>query len=541
MAKANAYSLFVFDTAKRRRAQGIPVDQARLFQELDEEWRNLPDHVKDRYKQRANNSSNQSSAAFAERREKAFANPPSAADIKKNIKMESGLDKKTSQANASDTKANIVESKEELMRGIKRSREEDPSDDKNEFKKPKVRPGIPNWKNIKDKSTIEPVKYLQKHSYDLRQTCQAILRSRNDKSVKTPFYAFSVNLLCKQKRAGKETFIPLEIGIFAYSIEDGPVGEPYHVIINSGKIPPGCLNISTDHASISHKISIPNRIGETRGYPECARSDIRKIYKEMIDYTKRGERTILIENNYHMAQVKGSLDWIYNKACEEPGVKLAKPSSWTVMPIAEFIAGLTNSIRQDLLGYKTTEFGIHYYLRILLEGSIYDYNHHLMCEFHEIEENRSHWCARSCAQRMIMNLSEALKNINRLLAEYKSRQVEALEPPQEQLAITHQQVPSDSQQALVKQQGQQPTQMITDSDEEPILAIEGNPMLLPPPDPRLGGLVHPTIEPLTTIDIGEDLQFVVETITEPVKKPKKKEPLIIASTPACTGNTRDVF
>ena len=55
MTKANAYSLFVKDEMYRRQRAGQKADMGSLFKECDALWRNQPEEVKQRYKDRAKN------------------------------------------------------------------------------------------------------------------------------------------------------------------------------------------------------------------------------------------------------------------------------------------------------------------------------------------------------------------------------------------------------------------------------------------------------------------------------------------------------
>lgn len=275
-------------------------------------------------------------------------------------------------------------------------------------KKPKLGVlGIPNFRNIKKTNQPESARYPDYYLIEIKNSCESIIKTRVSKLITMPMYSYSANVLCKYTDKDKAKFVPLEITICAHSVKAGRIEQPYHVLIDPGDIPLRCYNISKDHAEATHKITIGNG-----NYPSVARNDYKNIYKEILSYTKAGERTILIGDVHDLDQVKGTIEWLYEKAvAENPASNLAKPSTWTVVPIVDYVVAMYNHVHMKMLGNDSPKFVLPYYLRMQLECSLLDYNPALMCSYHSKEEYQTKWCTSSCAQRMFHVIEPTLEGI----------------------------------------------------------------------------------------------------------------------------------
>lgn len=429
--KTNAYELFVKDICRKRRENGEDVIFTRMFKELDPTWRSMSEEAKQRYKDRAKNiNSGRTTANQNNDSNRSSQNPPPPRDTQPQPQPQPCYQKPkpaptTSRADENEVKIKVEpnvksEAKPVLKqeRGYKRehealdesvagsSQELQVIDDSRQITTKKVKLGIPNWKNIKKTNQPESVRYSDYYLLELKNTCESIVKTRITKLITMPMYSFSCNVLCKYKDGDKSKFIPLEITICSHSIKGGRVTAPYHVLIDPGSIPVGYYNKSKDHSAI-HKISVG-----PGNYPVEARNDYKDIYKEMLSYTKAGERTILVADHHDLDQVKSSIEWLYERAVEEnPTMSLAKPSTWTILPMVDYVVSMFNHIHMKMLGNDSPMFVLPYYLRMQLESSLLDYNEALMCPYHSRQENQTKWCTLSCAQRVFFVMEPTLEAI----------------------------------------------------------------------------------------------------------------------------------
>lgn len=385
MGKPNAYSLFVRDIAKQRERNGQRTNYNALFSELGSTWSKMSDNEKQRYKDRAKNA-NYNSSYFDD-------TPSNLNNMASNLQ-----DKKPLK---SEPNSNL-DSRPDLKR-------KEPADEEEPIKLKKPKLGVPGWKREQGKTTYSEARtYFDQQLYDMYQHCAQIIKSRPE-FVKIPFYAISINTLCKHKKDNQNFFIPIEIGIYAYSINKGRVGDPYHVLIDAGEPPKGYFNAAADHALKTHKISFPPR----NRYPKGARLDYKAIYNEVLKYIEPGERTVLISQARDYNQVVKCLEWLHSKATED-GSKLPRVSTWTILPVIEFVACMHDNIYQGLLRHPTPKFANRYYMKTLVESCTLDYNSTHMCYYHEKEENQTQWCARSCATKTLLSLEPIFEEIYEL-------------------------------------------------------------------------------------------------------------------------------
>lgn len=412
-SKPNAYSLFVRDNFNRLKREGQNPEYSSLFQKLSSQWTSLADAERQKYKDRSKqpgqtwskdkpahgSHSNPVSHILLD-----GTKPPISGTTASNLDSPIGAEAKP-QIDVKPIISDLVERKA----SSKRTHDEiDWDDDDSELmaqNEKKLKLGIPNhWRARQD----TPERYSDIHLVKIREKCKAIIASRSSNLISVPIYGFSVNVLCfkKNDNEGGGIYVPIEIGIFAYSIQSGSVGLPYHCLIDAGPPLEGCVNLACDHAEATHKITIPPK----QAYPQKARKDYRRIYREIVEYTKAGERTILVWSAREMKQVVGSLEWLYEKACQQPGPgKIPKVSNWTILPAVEFTATMSNFVHQNMLLNKDSVFVIHYYINMLVDLSEFDYDTNLMCNYHKRVETK--WCARSCAIRMVLNIERALERI----------------------------------------------------------------------------------------------------------------------------------
>lgn len=380
--KQNAYSVFVNDVFHQKRRLGENVERSSLFQKLSSEWQSLSEEKRQFYKDRAKSAPR--NAPLFNMMEKVRTEASNPAAIKQELKPDVEDKKKV-----------------ELAVSLKRPHEDSLVDDRPKEKKPK--PGIPNWKNIKHLNLdVSMIKYCDIELYNLRKKCEAIIEVRRDELITKPLYTISTNVMCKETIEGGENFIPIEISIHAYSIAKGGLGS-YHTLIDAGEIPRNHINKTRDHAA-NHKITIPGLDAQMK-YPNEARSDYKKIYKEILDYTQEGERVVLTNEARDIAQIRGSIDWLHKKALAQGNVRYPGVNSWTILPLTDFVTTMHNCICLDIKQQPT--FALNYYIKHLLaySGSM-DYNEAIMCDYHRRGDNTTKWCAKSCAIRLISSIEE---------------------------------------------------------------------------------------------------------------------------------------
>lgn len=361
-----------------------------LFRELDLLWKSLPEAERNKYKDRAKQPQGWSNNAG-----------PTAGSHSNPVSLTSTVEPVASTSTGGGSQLEI-ETKADSKLDIKRKYCEIDlfDDEESERRDKRLKPlgGVPNhWKGV------QPERYQDIELVRIREKCEAIIISRANNLISMPMYSFSTNVLCYKRDTG--VYVPIEIGICAYSVKAGRLGRPYHALIDAGPPLEACVSLASDHAD-THKITIPPK----DSYPQGARKDYRKIYREIVDYTKAGERTILVWDVREMKQIIGCLEWLYEKASQQPGPgKLPKVSTWTVLPVMEFVANMCNYVHKNMLHNKEPVFIIHYYINMLLEISIYDYEKDLMCDYHKTVETK--WCAKSCAIRMFLTIERVFEEI----------------------------------------------------------------------------------------------------------------------------------
>jgi hypothetical protein len=485
--KPQAYQLFVRDEYNKMKRAGQEVIYNSLFQALNSKWQSLPEERRLWYKERAanggqtngfqktqpsaqNNSTTQppptnTPQAEPERPKPSTSNfnfnesnecPWSSNNIKSDIEAKFNADVKFNV----DAGTTIKEE-----RGVKRELELDnyvdpqqhqQHEQPNKKKKNIQGFGVPNWKNIKNSTQPDAERYFDYHLLKLRERCETIVSTHSRDLLYFPLHTISCNVLCKYKKDGKEVkYVPLEISITTYSIKNGQMQAPYHVIIDSGPPPRNYWGDTSDHMN-AHKI----KVTQTGEYPPEARNDYRAIYKEMSKYVSGGERTVLVGDNYDLEQVRMSIEWLYEKATEQKQSQkpssLAKPTSWTILPLVDFVAAAYNWVYNHMLHYPLPKFTLHYYLKVRLETSIWDYDVNLMCPYHKKDEHQTKWCARSCAVRVLNALSLTFDEI---LSNYQQGQAAKLKEQQAEVEAQAQaQARAQAEaQAKAKQTGPQPT------------------------------------------------------------------------------------
>lgn len=438
--KAQPYQLFVRDEFNKMKRNGEDVEFTSLFQKLSPKWASLPEERRNWYKERASQINNGHSNGGPPKPPQAqpTSQPPSQTtqaepkpstsdfsfrDTTNGIKMDDSPNVKPTNImfDNIDVKPVIKEErgiKRELELDIHRTQQEQQQHEQPNKKKKNVQGfGIPNWRNIKNSNSPDADRYFDYNLLQLREQCESIVKTRADSILDVPLYTFSCNVLCKYKKDGTEVkYVPLEFGINAFSIRKGRTKDPYHVIIDSGPPPRNYWGDTHDHINSTHKI----KVTQSGSYPAEARKDYRAIYRAMEKFVRDGERTILVADTYDLEQVKKSIEWIYEMASSEPPKKgkldapikpLAPPSTWTILPLVDFVAAAYNWVHVQKLKYPLPKFSLHYYLKVRLETSVWDYELDLMCPYHRREENQSKWCARSCAIRVINALMLTFEEI----------------------------------------------------------------------------------------------------------------------------------
>lgn len=277
-------------------------------------------------------------------------------------------------------------------------------------KRPKLGFGVPNWRNISKSSQPDADRYSQYPMLEVRCDCDELVSVRERRLITIPMYAISTNVLCRHTKNEKDIYIPIEIGISCYSIEKGRIGKPYHCFIDAGPIPSGMVNESRDHMQATHKIPNPSK----GTYLKAARKDYLNIYKELLKYARGGERTLLVPDAKDMAQVKGCLEWLRDKAYFLDDSIPTLTSSWTILPMVEYLASTVNHVYVRMLN-KDRLLALHYIIKLHQENSTWDYDERIMCEYHRdiCSDDPTKWCAQSCAIRAFSTVEGILQDLYR--------------------------------------------------------------------------------------------------------------------------------
>lgn len=447
--KHNAFSVFVDETFRRRRNAGENnLDKARLFQTLGPEWTSFTDEQKQVYKDKAKyynenplpppkriskefkNSQKpgsvgpQASATNSDRKPDSDCKP--VIDSKQDIKPKVELEVEPKVEPKVDSQAVVC---------YKRPHEDDDSGAVVEHVVKKLKPGVPNYKNLKgsDKLVQPWTFYKDSELLNLLNRCSSVVESRYSSMDTIPLYSICTNILFKERKKIKrhneksdvqssldefeDFYTPIEISIYAYSLKSGEIREPYWALINAGSPPLGSQSAALDQRAI-HKITFTPM---TAGYSSLARKDYAKIYREILKYTEDGERIMLVSDHRDIPQVEGSLRWLYNKACEIAD-RIPDPKCLTILPIVEYVSTMHHLLYKKL-GRQMPRFGYPYWIKMKLESTNLDYYSTYMCKYHSVEENQCNFCAQLCAIKTFKNLGAALEEIYKIYS--------ALEAPSE--------------------------------------------------------------------------------------------------------------
>lgn len=427
MAKMNAYCVYVKIEAKRRRDRGETVNFQALFKELDTQWRSLSDEGRAWYKKKAENWVDNPPPFKPDTNDR----PP-----RENNHETNGSDRQVAEGTSgtnnpanssinsmtpvtpkprvsiditpitSDTTRHLVATGGSSKAILKRKHEDCESSDSLVVLK-KIRPDS----FLAKQGNTEDRRYKDHGLYKMFNACQNMVRDREKTLASLPLHAISVNVMCKQKLPNNQViFIPLEIGISSYSLKGGLSSKVFHAIIDAGELPKGYQTISMEHAAATHKITIPTT---TQRYPQESRNDYAKIYKEIYDYTKPGERTLLVKEYCDMDQVTKSLEWLYEIGVED-GTKLPKPNAFTFFTLKEYVLAMHSLVWQKMVCHPHPKAFLNYFMQTISDSSTFEYDTSLMCDYHRKDEYNTKWCAKSCCLRMLSNLESVLTEINSL-------------------------------------------------------------------------------------------------------------------------------
>lgn len=402
MAKKNAYALFVEEEHERRKRSDPRAKIGRLYGEMSKKWQEMPTEGKDYYKQK--------------------------------VKLPAGVHLprpaclKTDQDDDDFDIDNIE--LPDLPQASSESHQKPASDEYCASTVATIAPqpttnkpsAVPDHSNSRKEAqeTYEDTEFLRIHN-----TCRNLINAKTVKQVvDDDMFAFSVNVLCDHtiRENGKriDLYCPLEISIVSYAMCKGALKDPFHALIDCGPVPSGKLGDATEHWE-NHKIPFPPRDPD---YDETSRNDYKNIYKDMLEYVG-SERVILIWSTDYYEQTRGSLEWLYRKATED-GSDLPKVSSWTILPIAEYVSAIDDHISCHLSKSQPAHFSIYYVEKKLEEDEASTYCDAFKCHFHIIEENDVRWCAMARAYRMFNTLAPGFDWIVNLFTTYceEQRQIE---------------------------------------------------------------------------------------------------------------------
>lgn len=278
-------------------------------------------------------------------------------------------------------------------------------------KRVKYAQNIPNARNIARGDVNDLDRYPMYSQFMLKKKANDLVKARSGRFFTFPLYTISCNILCKHHiKEEKYQWIPIEFGIYPYTLKSGRFKPSYKVLIDPGPPPAGSINKSRDHSEKCHKIPINQ-------YPPEARTDYRDIYKEILEYTRDGEGTLLVADHREREQVVNALEWLHEKG-REVDSGLTSTRVFNVLIFNEYLAAMHDVIHYEFLKNTTVRTGLIYDLKLRLDKCGDDWNTAYMCRFHARLKEPTRWCALSCATNLLKKLEDFLGELADMLMKY---------------------------------------------------------------------------------------------------------------------------
>jgi len=244
-----------------------------------------------------------------------------------------------------------------------------------------------------DRTTKEETDAKNKMYEDIQQTITLLCTA--GKIAEHKFYLIHANYFCITEG---ETFHPAELAVTEFSLAEG-VGQTYHTIINSGRIPLGYRHDAMLKSETVHRIPLEPKDGETRFHTiwnnvkdilEGGRSQHGGNYPPM--YTMPDN----VNLNTSMSCVKNVVRYL----CESVD---DNPEDFKIYAIEKLFYELqTNCVKfseyEERMPGHTASWPSVPYACSKLEEDTYNYTSHIACSFH-LNEDHVVNCSKSFVQR----------------------------------------------------------------------------------------------------------------------------------------------
>ena len=258
---------------------------------------------------------------------------------------------------------------------------------------------VPQW-------PITNPKILEQDLKDVEQCVNAwavkFAGKTRDETMKRSFILASCNVLVRTDEHG---FLPLELGLVKYSIEEGVIAK-YHVFTYPGDVPMGYYRRAMDHQKSTHKLPIgqeshPTAIGQSKNPQEEYTNMMTEMIMFMDDckFEYSGRHYYLIFTDIEMIpQLKGVFEWICKKTRDPEMWRLWDANFFRFIDMGILIQRLYHSAGIESFPLQLcTDFAT---------SSEYDYKSG-GCEFHEEMDNTIN-CALGACLKWAYLISENL-------------------------------------------------------------------------------------------------------------------------------------
>lgn len=203
----------------------------------------------------------------------------------------------------------------------------------------------------------------------------------NNALDKLEVYLISFNYFCK---TSSEVFIPAELAIIRYSLEQGVI-DKLHTFINPGNIPLGLAYEANILSEETHRLPIPpEAMGET---------SFEKIFQQILEFTQgyNDKKIRLLFTEEKQAPV---VENILEQFADESEFSC----KFFICPLGDFFFQLKRAT--ESYGLDICTFPAKTVADILLKKDNYEYTSGIACQFHENRE-----VSRFCCLSKIIRLS----------------------------------------------------------------------------------------------------------------------------------------
>lgn len=252
---------------------------------------------------------------------------------------------------------------------------------------------------------------------DYRRAVENFINPLKDKSLrKKAFYTISTNVLCADlttKRcedpANRDLYLPLEISITRWSLDPSKPPIALFHMLDPGSPTTGSLCHASDHKT-KHKIQFDT---SQKGTNQFIETDLIKIVKEINAFIGP-DRTLFSLDLFKVRQDLGSLKWLKH----ETQYKLKPINVYSILDLyVVLLRRLAPDYMKPLIGLGFAKFHL---------GSKVDcWNSEFTCDYHNIEQNNTEFCAKCLSLATSHKLIEDVELLTEEPEESESEEVVA--------------------------------------------------------------------------------------------------------------------